>query len=138
MSKIAVNGRVYVADIDDFAYKQRELLGIKDSALILADTGVKKAYIGIYAKQVLYDPETKKNSADYEADLPLDWRQKGMFLMSSLGIPIETQTIMFNNFIAHYNVDQRRGYINIYNSIDHNDPIAEQAFVNQMVSILTG
>jgi hypothetical protein len=138
MSKISIGGRVYVADIDDFAYKQRTMLNIADSAVILADTGLKKGYVGIVAKEKLVDPITSTNALDVPFDLPLDWRVTGIQILDGFGVPKVTQGAMFDNFINNYTVEQRRTFIDMYKSIDPNDSAALSSFVNNMLSMLVG
>jgi hypothetical protein len=136
MSHVTVGGRVYVTDLDDFAYKQRTMLKIADSALILADTGLKKGYIGKLAKADLVDPVTKLNAKEEVFDLPLDWRLAGRAVLDQYNVSIETQTIMFDKFIANYTVEQRRVFINMYASIDPADTEALAAFVQNMLAML--
>ncbi len=138
MSKISVGGRVYVTDLDDFAYKQRTMLHIEDSAVILADTGIKRGYVGIPAKEKLVDPITSTNTKNEVWELPLDFRMTGIAVLNNFGVPTATQATMFENFIKNYTVEQRRSYVAMFQAIDPNDSAALSAFVNNMLSMLAG
>lgn len=137
MSHIAVNGRAYITDIDDFGYNHRTLLQIKDSAYILSDTNIKKAYIGISAQKELVDPVTKLNALDELLHVPFDFRVHGISVLDMFGISKIVQGQMFDTFIRDYTKEQRTIYINKFLAINPTDSAAVQAFVNNMISLLT-
>ncbi len=138
MSYVTVGGRVYVPDLEDFAYKQRTMLNIADSAVILADIGVRKGYVGLLAKEKLVDPVEKKNALNETFDVPLDFRSTGISVLDSFGISKDIQGAMFENFMKNYTLEQRRVYISMFEQIDPNDHTAVSAFVNNMLSMLVG
>ena len=137
MAHIEVNGRLYVKDIDDFAYKQRTMLGIKDSAVALTDTGFRRGYVGLKAKEELIDPITKKNEYDIQFEIPLDFRITGIQTLDHFGISRETQALMFANFMANFTKEQRKVYIDMFVGLDRNNMTVVQQFVNNMIAMLT-
>ena len=137
MANIQVGGRAYITTDQEYAYKQRTMLGIESSAVVLSDTGVRKGFAGLQATQVLIDPNTKTNELNEQIDIPTDFREVGLSIMNQIGIPIETQTLMFNNFIANYTKEQRTTFVDSYDVLDKNDATAVHDFVNQMIALLS-
>jgi hypothetical protein len=139
MSHLNVGNRVYIKSEDDFAYKQRTMLGIKDSAVLIPDTNETKrvGYIGFEALHELVDPTTKKNAFDEPVEVPLDFRVIGISVLDNFGISKDTQGLMFNNFIKNYTKEQRKTFIDQFASIDTSNTELVQQFVNNMISMLT-
>ena len=136
MASIEQN-RVYLLDKNLYGNNVRTFLGIQNSAVVSSDDGSVAGYAGDYAKTNVVDVSTQKNGWGNESTLPLDFRVKGIELMTAFGIPAETQQSMFANFMTNYTADQRSAFVAQFQTIDLSDTAAVQAFVNTMMSMLT-
>lgn len=128
--------RVFVVDHTVYGNITRPFLGIEGSKVIVADTGDLLGYAGQPALEEVVYTATQKNLLNQTFPLPLDFRRVGIQIMTALGIPIETQTTMFNNFITNFTPTQRQAYIAAFDAVDPNDSQAVADFVNQMLALL--
>lgn len=131
------DNRVFVVDRSEFGNTTRPFLGIEGSKVVVADSGVSAGYAGRPALEAVVYTTTGKNLLDKSFPLPLDFRIVGIQIMTALGISIETQTTMFENFMTNYTATQRAGFIAAFEAVDPNDSAAVAAFVNQMLTLLT-
>lgn len=131
-----IGKRIYIKDIDEFAYTQRSLLGISESAVCLVDNFQRRGYIGIKAKEAIVDPESKVNALDEEVEVPTDFRVIGINILDDFGISKEKQGTMFTIFMTSFTKEERKHYIDMFDSLDKSDNAAITQFVNNMSRLL--
>ena len=136
MSQIQEN-RVFLKDKGLYGNSVRTFLGLRDSAVVTSDDGSVLGYAGDVAKTNLVDAVSQKDGWGNELSLPLDFRVVGIDVMTSLGVPAETQQSMFQKFMTEFTAEERAVYVSEFQSIDPADTAAVQAFVNNMVTVLS-
>ena len=128
---------MYSKDRGEFGAKiSSVLLGLQDAAVIVSDDGKHLGYVGIDKFNVV-DALTGLDGEANLFTLPTDFRSVGISVLTSLGFTAELQAVMFANFISNYTKEQRDEYVAVYDALDKNDPSAVQAFVQNMVQMLT-
>lgn len=132
-----MTSRIYLKNIQEYGYKTRPMLGLSESQVVLGDDGVQYGYAGQELTHELIDPVTGKGGDEQSYSLPLDFRTVGIQVLTASGVPVETQGVMFNNFIKNYSRSQRMAFVQQYDSIDKNDASAVNAFVVSMLQMLT-
>lgn len=137
MAHLNEGERTYVKSNQEYGQKLRTLLGLQDSAVIQSDLGVYLGFTGEEARAELVSAVTKKNGLDVTETIPTDFRTIGIAVMTSFGIPAEEQIKMFTNFMKDFTKQQRDTYVAQYDALDKNDPVAVQAFVTSMTSLLS-
>lgn len=137
MAFIETGERAYVKSVEVFGAKQRTFLGIQNSAVVVCDDGKYRAFAGNVADEDLVSAVSKKDGHGDEIPIPTDFRMVGISVLTAAGIPEATQITMFNNFMTNYTKEQRDIYVAMYDGLDKNDPSAVEAFVTQMISLLS-
>lgn len=128
--------RVYVKPIGEYGYALRPMLGFANSEVVQSDDGRLLGFAGTKVATDIVDPTTGRDGLNNTYPLPLDFRVVGISIMTAKGIPTQTQGIMFENFMR-FPRQQRQAYVEQFEAIDSNDPVAVDAFVNAMLAILT-
>jgi hypothetical protein len=137
MAHVSVGERIYLSDVDDFGYKTRTMLGIKNSAVCLSDTVKQRGYLGVTADTHIVNPVTQTNGLNEEIPVPTDFRTVGIEILDSIGISKNIQGTMFTNFVNNYTKEQRTQYVAAFNALDKTDSTAVSNFVSQMISTLS-
>jgi hypothetical protein len=137
MSYLEPNERTYVKPAEVFGAKQRPFLGIQNSAVVVCDDGVLRGFAGDEANVNLVSVVTKKDGLDQVNTIPTDFRMIGISILTAAGIPEATQIAMFSNFMTNFTKEQRDTYVSMYDGIDQNDTAALEAFVTQMLAMLS-
>lgn len=136
MSHLSEGARTFIKDKELYGQKVRTFLGLTDSAVVVADDGSVLGYAGDVAKTELVNPTTATNGWGIAESVPLDFRLRGIELLSLLNIPEATQINMFGHFMTDFTKEQRSAYIAQFEALDPNDAYAVEAFVTNMVSLL--
>lgn len=129
--------RVYLADKEVYGNKIRPLFGIPNSAIVMGDDGNKYGLVGPDYESNVVDPTTKLTPSGQTVPVPLDFRKVGIEIMGQFGVPHETQVAMFDKFMTDYSKEERDAFVESFEALDPEDTEAVQAFVDQMVAMLT-
>ncbi len=137
MSNIGINDRVYLMDIDDFAIKQRTMLGIKSSAVIKLDNNNNRiGYIGNSAKSNLVNITTELNEMNQWTDIPLDWKTTSIALINDLSLDWNTQVQLTSNLDNNWTKQEKRSVMQEYLDFDKNDVNAWNIYVGNTITML--
>lgn len=136
MAHLTTGERTFLKDAQLYGTKVRTLLGLQDSAVVVADDGTARGYFGEEAKVELVKAETKEDGLGNALELPLDFRSVGIAVLSASGVPEDTQIKMFKKFMT-FPKDQRDAYVAQYEALDLNNYQDVQAFVQNMTSLLS-
>jgi hypothetical protein len=136
MAHLTAGERTYIKQVEEFGYVSRPFLGLSNSAVVTCDDGRYLGFAGQEATVELVDAQTGKDGQDQTVPIPTDFRTAGIAIMNSLSIPEATQVAMFQNFMNQYTKEQRAAFVSQYDALDHNDPVAVQAFVDAMMAML--
>lgn len=138
MSHIPIGGRAYVPFKDEFGFnRRRNFLGLQSAtAVVQTDDGQLWGFAGHEANTDLVVPETKENGlGEVVETMPTDFRIAGIQVLTSLGVPEETQIQMFTNFMVRFTKAERAGYVAQYDAIkDSPEGIAQ--FASAMAAML--
>jgi hypothetical protein len=137
MAHVSVGERIYLSDVDDFGYKTRTMLGIKNSAVCLSDTVKQRGYLGVTADTHIVNPVTQTNGLNEGVLVPTDFRTVGIEILDSKGISKLIQGTMFTNFVNNYTKEQRTQYVDSFNTLDKSNASNVDNFVNQMITTLS-
>ncbi|KAG5188950.1 hypothetical protein JKP88DRAFT_287033 [Tribonema minus] len=137
MAHVTPGARAYIKPDDFYGDVVRTtVLNLANSPVVQRDDGKLRAFMGQEVAEVV-NKETKSDGVETVDDLPLDVRMVGIELMSAMGIPQETQALMFNNWLSKLTKEQRTAYTTQFAAVDTNDAAAVGAFITAMTAALT-
>ena len=111
--------------------------GATQRQLLEDDEAPGKGVVGEAALKVVANSETKKNGLDEEIALPLDVRTVGINVLDQMGVPAETQALMFENWRGKLTKEQRTAYTDQWTQASGASDADKLAFVRGMVKKLS-
>lgn len=135
--EIAKGTRTYLKDVDDFGTVQRtNLLGLQNTPVVLLDDGSARAFAGERRAEVV-DVAAKVNVlGDPVPSVPLDVFAVGATQLTEFGVPPAQQTSIFKKWRTLPD-DQKRVFVEQWESLDTSDQASLNAFLQMMVDNLS-
>lgn len=132
MSRSEESTRAYIKETDIFGDVQRRRIFGKTAVVVKDDEGVLRGFCGAAHKDRVVDTETSLDGNGVSVELPVDTKTEGVAILGTLNIPREQQVIMFAKFMATFDKDQRRAYMDDWVS-KKDDPELSAEFVEGLM-----
>lgn len=133
--EFSIGDRVFVGETGEYGtVKKNKFLG-KYGLVIDRDDGSIEAYNTARSKAEIYDKETGKNGNGDTIEPPMDVREEGIQILTSLNIPAEEQTLFFLKFIIGLSREEQESYVEEFNAVK-GDERKKQEFLTGLLETL--
>lgn len=133
---IQIGERTYIKSFDNFGQVSRPtFLGLKNAPVVQLDDG---SFVGMAGDSALKDvvpTATGKNFSDETVSVPLDVKTVGTSTLTSMSIPADKQTLMFEKFVKLPKT-MRTDYAAQWSAVSTGTDADKKAFVDKMVAAL--
>ncbi len=130
-----VGSRVYVTSIKSYATVTKTRFLGKPGVLVSSDTGDALALNEERANAEIYSKESGKNGNGDSIELPLDVREEGIGILTSMGVPEEGMRLLFLKYVVGLDQATQEGRINEFNEVK-DDETKRQEFLTRLLAEL--
>lgn len=127
--------RVYISSTKIFGTVTKNTFLGKPGVLLLSDTGDSLAFNEQRANAEIYSKESRSNNDGDVIELPMDVREEGSGILTSLNISPVEQKLFFLKYIIGLSQETQEARINEFNNVK-DDEVLKQEFLDGLLAEL--